>query len=498
MVHSLSEARRLPEHANMASPTILCLILITGYALASAQANLTQLKNLSQDRVWRGRISSVDTNSPVARYFHQNQDASNAIGPVFDYIEALWKVVETRREKNDARACNLYKTIRGDWPFRMISRLQVFQVGLVEQSCFSKVNLRTAISNGELSPTTSNDLPKLFSESKRLTNEAFHNVRLVPDGNWSLNGKPYNMTYLTLVRSGQTCTVDNIFAYHVKGVWYLRAIVTNAPISESKTDYQRQFMQEFIPRNGTTSLRMVFPNIKTGQLEQATTIVERWRSTGYTIERESFDDPLSPLALVYQQNLVAVDLASDAITISNVAILALPMAMNLIPLAFLADAHAFGMFIYILVTDVFSTIPIFIKGVELIRSSQPTKNEAFAFFAGDTDMGCMQSWVVQCKGEGKFRNVGIVFVVVSLSATVVGVALELWAKRYMYWKRAAAKDGSEISGPFGKVALDYDFDDMSFADIENMLGDEYDYMPGQSRGGLTVARTRKYVLRSRE
>lgn len=482
----------------MASPTIFCLILITSYALASADINLTQLKNLSQDPVWRGRISSVDTTSPVARYFQRNQDASNAIGHVFDYIEALWKVVEARRQKNDARACNLYKTISRDWPFRMISRLQVFQLGRVDQSCFSKVNMRTAISNGELLPTTSDDLPTLFSESKRLTNEAFHNARLVPDGNWSLNGRPYNMTFLTFVRSGQTCSVDNIFAYHVNGVWYLRAGVTNAPITESKPDYQRQFMQEFIPRNGTSSLQMVFPNIKTGQLEQATTIVERWGSTGYAIEVESFDDPRSPLALVYQQNLVAVDLASDAITISNVAILALPMVMNLIPLAFLADVHAFGMFIYIIVTDVFSTIPIFIKGVELIRSSQPTQNEAFAFFAGDADLGCMQSWVVQCKGEGKFRNVGIVFIVVSLSATVMGVALELWAKRYMYWKRAAAKDGREISGPFGKVALDYDIDDMSFVDSEHMLGDEYDDRPGQGRGGLTVARTRKYVERSRE
>lgn len=431
-------------------------VILMGYSIASNSSNLTQVPDLNKFPNWARRLSSVDTTSPVTRYFRQNPDADKAIGQVFDYIETVWNVVETRRKNNDSRACNLYKAIPSDWAFRMASRLKIFQMGEVDQSCFSQINLRTAVSSGELPYTIFRNLTRLFSESRRITTEAFQNLRLVPDGNWSSDGKPYNLTYLKLGRSGQTCTVDTVFAYRKNNVWYLRAGVTNAPAYVSKPDYQRQFMQEFFPRNGTSSLQMKFRNIKTEILERATTIVERWNNKGYAIEQMSFDDLLSPLAQVYQKNQQAVDLSSDAITVSNAAILALPLVMNLIPAAFVADLHALGMFTYVVVTDVFSAIPIFIKGVELIRSSNPTQEEAFAYFSGDQSLGCMQSWVVQCKGQGKFRNVGIVFVAVSLVATIVGVALELWARKYMRWKRTYAKDAKAVDGPFGKVALHYE------------------------------------------
>lgn len=465
-------------------------VILIGYATASDESNLTQIIDLNEEHTtWKGRISSVDTSSPVARYFRQNPDADYTIGTVFDYIEKLWDVVASRRKNNDSRACNIYSTVVGDWPFRMTTRVKTFQIGEIDSTCFSKVDLRAAIRSREFPRGTTRNLRKLFADSRRLTTEAFHKLKIVPDGNWPSDGKPYNLTFLTKFRSGQTCTIDTIFAHQQNRTWFLRAGVTNAPINESKPDFERQFMEEFFPRNGTHSLQMDLRNIKTDKREEATTIVERWSTTGYAIEDMNFDDPLSPLTHAYQRNLVAIDLASDAITISNVAILALPMVMNLIPIAFLADFHTFGMFMYIVVTDVFSTIPFFIKGVELIHSSQPTQEEVFAFFSGNEALGSMQSWVVQCKGEQKFRNVGIVFVVASLGAAVMGVALELWAKRYMYWKRARAKDPKDVIGPFGTMALEYDTEDMSFYDNEN----EHDSKYAQSKRRRIPDRARRYI-----
>lgn len=468
-------------------PHITLFVILIGHALASDSSNLTQMFDIKDDPKWEGRLSSVNTTSPLTRYFRQNPDADKAISQVFDYIDTVWNVVETRRKNNDSLACNLYKTTVKDWPYRMISRLKIFQIGKVDESCFSQLNLRTAVSSGELPYTIFRNLTKLFSESRRITTEAFQKIRLVPDGNWSSDGKPYNLTYLKLGRSGQTCTVDTIFAHRKNNVWYLRAGVTNAPGYVSNPDFQRQFMQEFFPRNGTRSLQMNLHNIKTGKLERATTVVERWNSNGYAIEQMSFDDLLSPLAEVYQKNQQAIDLASDAITVSNAAILALPLAMNLIPAAFITDLRALGMFTYIVVTDVFSGIPIFIKGVELIRSSNPTQEEAFAYFSGDQKLGCMQSWVVQCKGQGKFQHVGIVFVVVSLVATIVGVALELWAKKYMRWKRALAKDAKAVDGPFGKVALRYEIG-------EHMQEDEYKSSYSQYKRSETYRPTRGHAV----
>lgn len=436
------------------------LVILFSCCPRSHGQNLTPIIDLNEEQTsWKGRISSVSTTSPVATYFRNNPKADKAISKVFDYIERVWSLVDTRRRNNDSQACNLYSTVPKDWVSQMKTRVKTFQIGIVDDSCLSKVDLRTAISDNELPSSIVYNLRDLFAESRRLTSQAFHELKIVPDGNWSADGKAYDFSIRKMIRSGQTCTVDDVFAHHRNGVWYLRAGVTNAPIRQSMPDFERHYLQEFFPRNGTSSLKMIQPNIRTGKWEYSTTIVERWGGTGMTIEQPMrFDDPISPLAHAFQRNLVTIDLASDAITVSNVAILALPMAMNFIPVAFVADFHMLGMFIYVVVTDVFSTIPFLIKGIELIRSSQPTQEEVFAFFTGNETLGTMQSWVAECRGEEAFREVGVIFVSVGLCALIVGVALEVWAKRYMYWKRSQAKDSWTVNGPFGRVALDYERD----------------------------------------
>lgn len=374
----------------------------------------------------------------------------------FDFIETAWNAVEKRRKDNDSRACNLYATSPRDWSNRMKGVIENFQIGVIDTACYSQINLGDAISEKEI---ISNDIVSkarsIFTEGRLVFSRAFKQLGMVPDGNWSSDGVSFDMPSRSHLRASQKCLIDSIFAHRKQGIWYLQAVVTNDELYKSKAEHTRHFMQEFVPRNGTTSLQMVLPDIDTGILQKATTMVSKWGGTGFAIREESFDDSISPLSRAYVRNLVAVDLASDSITPSNIAILALPMTMNLIPIAFVADMHTFGMLLYVMVTDVFSTIPFLIKGVELIRSSRPRNELLYSFFSGNSSLGTMQSWIVECTGEEQFRVVGILFVTIAISTSFIGIAFELWAKRYMTRKKSQYNDSTKVGGPFGMARLDF-------------------------------------------
>lgn len=173
---------------------------------------------------------------------------------------------------------------------------------------------------------------------------------------------------------------------------------------------------------------------------------------GRTAKLEHFDDPVGPLARAFRKNINLVDIASDSITISNIAILALPMLMNIIPVSFVADLNGLGMFVYVLVTDVFTTLPFLIKGVELIRSSRPNSKVVMAHSAGTDSLGTFQVWASQCRGRDYFRVTGIIFVLVALTALVLGLALEIWARNIMRRRFIEAGKG-KLHGPFGNAVL---------------------------------------------
>lgn len=245
-----------------------------------------------------------------------------------------------------------------------------------------------------------------------------------------------------------------MLAYRVDNSWYIRAVATNRPPSDSAPDPERQYLQEFVPRQGTSALTMCLESRKTGNLESSTTVTEAWRGTGYSIEPLEFDEVEMPLYMAYSENIISVDMASDAITPSNVAILALPMAMSIVPVAFVADLNTIGMFAYILVTDVFSMIPFLVKGIELIRSSSPTKTTIMFYHGGNETIGKAQIYIVNCRGEGYFKNTGVIFVAVAIGCALSGLALEIWALCIMKKRREKKQKGEVVLGPFGYAGFD--------------------------------------------
>lgn len=425
-------------------------------ANCSKQYNNSANPITSDDKIFTEgdeRIFSVYTSSPVTRLIRENATLSNMLIPAFDYIDKVWEVVKKRQDEDnrDPRACNLYNNDANDWATIMTDHMKIFQIGNTSADCFSQVDVMSAADDDEFSRQTARNIPQTFANTRKAIAHAFGAIKVSDDDeNWGTTVFP--MLDRRWKRSGQECHVDSIFAHRKNGTWYLRAAATNRKRNIFAPSYRRHFLQEFIPRQGREALTFNMSNIKTREWECSTTFVTMLEGTGYSVEADSFDDPVSPLAQAFRQNLVNVDISEDAITISNIAILALPMVMNFIPVAFVAHPHAAAMFVYILVTDIFSTIPFLAKGIELIRSSQPRREIVYAYFAGNNLTSTLQSWSVNCTGDHHFRSAGIAFVIVALLALLGGILLEFWAKHYM--SRRAQRKQNSSNGPFGTIGLD--------------------------------------------
>lgn len=411
---------------------------------------LVDLSEKYKDRV--GRFESFSTESPIAKVIREDKNLQKQLRPAYNFVNRVSALIEERRRMNDSRACNVFTNTM--WTFRTVQRMEIFQIGFLDQSCFSQFDVTGAVEDGEIAAEYSTNAREVFLNAEQALLEAGSRIPKPDNKNWTHYEGPFAVQEQEKTRDGQRCIIDSVYAYRQHSKWYIRSQYTNAPPQIGLLDFGRQYLQEFIAEDFGTSLQMPMPNPETGELELTTTVLGKWPGLGYSIEAQEFDDPNGPLYRAYRENLVRIDLAKDTVTLSNIAILALPMAMNFIPVAFVADPNSIGMVIYIIVTDVFSTVPFFIKGIELILSSQPRKEVVFALFGGNSTLASLQSWAVECSGEVQFRITGIVFVSVACVALVFGVSLEVWAKSYMNRRKARAKAGDLVVGPFGPAGFE--------------------------------------------
>ena len=247
-----------------------------------------------------------------------------------------------------------------------------------------------------------------------------------------------------IVKTGQRCSIETGFAYRANATWYVRAVATNRPVDAFVPDGERLYVQEFVAPDFGHALSMVHPNMGGMLVNGTTLLVRQGRKAGFlSVAMGDAENPALEEAL--RLNELAVDQAQGAITPSNVATLALPMVMALIPVAFVAGLNTFSTILNIVFTDNFSALPFLIKGVVLTTASNVNRGELVAFHIGTADLGVVEVWAAQCHEEDSFRDLGIAFIFTASAVTILGVAFEMFA-----WKHMRQK-GRSAQGPFGNV-----------------------------------------------
>lgn len=399
-----------------------------------------------------GRLRSVSTDSPVATVLRSNRTAQLVLNETFAYIATLADYVQKRRATDHILACNL--DALSPWVSKVEKHLRFMQIGQLNASCNTAIDVRDAADIKKLPSYFGSRARPLFEATRHTLHAAFADLSMPRNGNWTDKGAPFELRSEPRRREGQVCSMEIIRAIRHDARWFLSASVTNRPLHIFMPKGERHVLQEWVADTYGPSMTTLQYNLETERLENSTTFLTMWSGYGLTLAETDFDDPNSPVAQAFAQNLVAVDLAGDAITPSNIAILTLPLAMNLIPIAFIADMNTWAMLTYVLVTDLFSIVPFLIKGIELIRSAEPRQPVVFTFFAGNDTLAEMQAWAVECRGKEQFRYIGVTFVVIAVAALMLGLWLEVIANRYMARQRFDRGMQEKVPGPFGIVAMD--------------------------------------------
>lgn len=187
------------------------------------------------------------------------------------------------------------------------------------------------------------------------------------------------------------CTLERLTGVRYKrgkearAQWYFLSSVTNAKQDADLADKFRFYVSEYVgvDEQGefvdplTMKLRSWNGDLGKRQgmnrsenlsepRQKFSTAFERWGGRVSLSAVHNLPEEDSPaLLLALGKSDVAAGQAEDALTPSNIGILALPMALNIIPFAIFADVSSVGLFVYTIMTDILTCVPFIIKGYVL-------------------------------------------------------------------------------------------------------------------------------------
>lgn len=432
----------------------LFAVLLSALAVAPAAyaENLTQPFPLRNRTIWKGiistagfweyRIFSVGSGSYVANELKGNKTAKNLINGSFKLLDHVNNAFLTRRKERHVDACNMRDD--EDWLISANKKVRLYQLGIFDQSCPAYLNVNDAIANGEITENSFDRGHDIIQEGKHALFNAIKTMKLPQDANWS---EPIENASMERAKDGHVCYLDNVFAYRINEHWYIRTAISNKERTRKMPDWERHVINEWVEDTYNRSLEMIHYRYNDRDtLERSTAMVYILRGifaagTG-TI---TLDHHIGALNLARRQTEIAMDQAADAVTKSNIAILALPMVLNFIPLAMFTEQHFFGMFVYVLLTDVLSCIPFLVQGWDLVRLSRTGKSYMTAFFVGNETLSQLEIMAANCHGKLEYKVTGTVFICVSSGTILLGVLLEALAYKYRNQMRATFRSASYVT-----------------------------------------------------
>lgn len=398
----------------------------------------------------------LSTESPVTANLRANASLRNAVDPLHAIIRTLGGAIDKRVSSVSPLACNLRAV---PWLLAARALFNATALGPLDNTCSTHISVSPAVLSGELSASAVSNAAAVIHKAS----DAFAVATGKFVGSFDMWGEDvewprgsFAVHGWDIKRGGQRCAVEAAGAFRVSSEWYIRAAVTNQAVDGFVADGQRVFVEEFVRQNLKPALQLQREKWgEEGTLLNGTTMLTL---TGGKAEFGSVpmgvdENPAIKEAL--RLNEGAVDQAQDAITPSNIAILALPMAMSLIPVAFVADLNTCATLLYILLTDILSCLPFLIKGVELVHTGSARRGETVAYHIGTPALGLLEVWSASCHGDSSFRVLGLTFICVAVLA--IGLLFEIVAAHVMRNRRRRRRGRKlrrgESIGPFGDALL---------------------------------------------
>lgn len=261
--------------------------------------------------------------------------------------------------------------------------------------------------------------------------------------NWTTTDVNIHYQYDT---TSQRCIINHIGALRIFEKWYIFTTITNAPRRVSVPLFHRHWLTEFIhvDDNGTIGEPLHFsaPKRPKGNGEHilindtTTTLATVGGSAGPFAFNSMYPEENPALVSAIDKSDLYIQQAQDALAPSNLAILILPLALNLLPIALVAEVTTKFMLFYALMTDIVTVIPLGIKGVELTFIGRQ-RHRSIVIRLTSSVNGTMPTsavselWGAQCRASDNVYPTGILFVCLSIIFMILGVALEFIARAFV-------------------------------------------------------------------
>lgn len=264
----------------------------------------------------------------------------------------------------------------------------------------------------------------------------------------------------------EDCTINVLGAYRIQRDWLLNIGITNEKKENYTAEFSRHYINEGIGRDGKVGRMKLFKRPDNDAKNQTHVLIEG--ATTMMVSHNGIAAPAVIKPIPFEENLAvrrALDKAdlysqqvTDATSPSSIAILVLPLFLNLIPIALLADVSTRSTFLYALLSDVLTVIPLSIKGIELISIGSATFIGSVVRISSTSDgseseAAAAEMYGALCVPKKDVLPTGIVFLTVSLVFLVAGLIGELVAKKYatkrrraMYGRMSVSSSNSGSSG----------------------------------------------------
>lgn len=391
----------------------------------------------------------------------------NTLQPIFPHMRRLLAYVAqvdhivTNSTKNIASAplttCNHRES---DWKDRAKNFFHHRRLGNPDLSCITDAydtSLQNA-TNDRKRHSAQAVYNMVTDYSDRLNDLAPRIALRFNNQNWPNIPESARPRLLHYADRSQICTHDFVGFAKLAGKWYVNNRITNRdpflPLEQGQRIFATELDGGDLANLSTHHMNLVKLNCECKNANQTAWLDNAWVRSNTALEYGAGAAFGSEFGNVFPADNVAVELALDrgnhnvelafdATTPSNIAILALPLAMNVVPVALIADVNTFGMLVYTLLTDVLTAVPLAIKGVEVLLIGKKVKYSAVTRISGgnlwETDQQsegkAAEIWVAKCVAEGNFITQGSILLAVALLFMVGGVAAEIVAKRWVQRRR---------------------------------------------------------------
>ncbi|KAI0567295.1 Esterase PHB depolymerase family [Gracilaria domingensis] len=389
-----------------------------------------------------GRYFFFADDEPIARTLRKDAAFARAVDDSIDILEEVeYTIVHEQKDRlsskdphldfGEPRICNLEDAA---WGKSALDQLEV--------RGFPR-DLSTSCITDFAFPNTTDEI-RMRDTVERLAQRLYENRQAISDTaktNFSNPDVIYDWPYVTKT---EDCFVNVLGAFRIQQDWRLNIGITNERKDNYTQENRRQFLNENIGRGVRAGRMRLYVRPDDDDEDESPNHIKR-NGTTMIVTHRGIAAPGVFKNIPLNENLAvirALDRAelhsqqvNDALSPSSIAILVLPLGLNLIPIALLADVGTKATFIYAMLSDVLTVIPLSIKGIELISIGSNVFYGSVLRMSSSSngempEMAAAEVYVARCSSKHNVLPTGIAFLTLSIVFMIAGLVAEIVAKRY--------------------------------------------------------------------